>query len=179
MYPKEYKRKTAASRPQSDIPIFYGLAAFNPKADHRMQMASALVLKSPQQLLAENDEFIALYWQLAATAPAAKRFLALTKILSLRYANHPAGEPATIVGDGYLILISAKCEERKFSLAARVRIFALLGKKRALELFTITLKAAKEAPEIQPDVFESLVTTENTGYRTLKAVVIAPAQRAA
>jgi hypothetical protein len=114
---------------------------------------------------------------MAAAAPAAKRYKELTKIITLRYANHPAGETATAEGFIYRILISEKREERKFGLAARIRIFALLGKKRALELFTVTLTAAEEAPEVGKALVATMVTTERTGYRTLQAVAIAPVEQ--
>jgi hypothetical protein len=142
-------------------------------------MASLLVLKSPQQPLDEAliDEYGELARQMAASAPAAKRYKELTRIINLHYVNHPAGETATAEGSIYRILISEKCEERKLNLAARISLFALLGKERAMELFTVTLKAAEEAPEVGKALVATMVTTEPTGYRTLRAVTIAPVEQ--
>ena len=130
-----------------------------------------LVLVQPtrEQLI---DEFGELDRQIQEFAPKAKRYKILQDTIRSWYADFPAERPDTLAGAHYLVQVSARTEERYFSLKAKAKIFSSLGKAKALELFSITLKAVEDA--LGKAVLEDLVSRAHSGSRKLVAVAKAP-----
>jgi hypothetical protein len=77
-----------------------------------------------------------------------------------------------LAGAHYIIQVSARTEERYFSLKAKSKIFTMLGKAKAMELFSITLKAVEDA--FGRPVLDDLVSKAHSGSRKLAAVAKAP-----
>lgn len=133
---------------------------------------SAPVTPSREQLI---DEFGELDRRIQDFAPAVRRHKQLTELIRTWYTDHPAEQPALAEGHVYRIQVSPRTEERSFSLAAKTKIFARLGKAKALELFSITLKAVEDA--LGKGDMESLVSKAHSGTRKLIPVLISPAER--
>ena len=112
------------------------------------------------------------YWRLdqlvKAFAPTAKEHKEVAELIRSRYAELPADQDAVAEGLESSVLVSAKSEERWLGLSARLRIYALLGKRKAMDIFTVTLKAAETA--VGAELFEKLVSHDRTGSRKLVAV---------
>lgn len=127
-----------------------------------------------QQLI---DEFGELDRQIQEFAPKAKRFKVLQDQIRSWYEAHPADQPAIAEGTVYQIQVGARGLERFFNLKAKTKIFTQLGKAKALELFSITLKAVEDS--LGRGDMELLVSQALTGSRKLVPVLRAPAQKAA
>src|SRR5436305_493416 len=104
-------------------------------------------LKQPPQPTRQQliDEFGELDRRIDLFAPTVKRHKALQETIRSWYVDHPADQPAIALGDVYEVQVSARTEERYFDLKTKIKIFGKLGKAKALELFSITLKAVEDA----------------------------------
>lgn len=109
-------------------------------------------------------------------APTAKEHRELAEQIRGLHADTPAEQPAVIAGSAYKILVGECGEERKIGEKAKSTIYRLIGRARAMSVFSLTLKAAEA--EIGATKLESLVTTERTGARKLVAVAIVAAESA-
>lgn len=123
------------------------------------------------------DEFGELDRQIAAFAPTKKRHEQLQGIIRSWFADHPSESPATVSGHVYTVQVSPRGEERYFSLKAKLQIFKRLGKEKALELFSITLKAVEES--LGRGDMEMLVSKANSGSRKLVPVLHSPVSKTA
>ena len=121
-------------------------------------------------------EFVEVDRQIQDFAPVARRYRALQDTIRGWYAEYPADQPAVFQGAGYRIHVGARGKKRGFSLRAKIKIFAKLGKAKALELFNITLEAVEEA--LGKSELDALTTESFTGSRTLVAVAKAAKQAA-
>jgi hypothetical protein len=123
------------------------------------------------------DEFGALDRELQEFAPKQKRYKQLQDTIRSWYEDFPAERPDTLTGAHYIIQVGARTKERFFSLKTKAKIFTMLGKAKAVELFSITLKAVEEA--LGKPALEELVSEAYSGSRKLVAVPKAPAKTAA
>lgn len=115
------------------------------------------------------DEFGELDRQIQILTPKIKRHEALKLQIRGWYQDLPADVPAIATGSIYEVQVSARGQERSFTLKAKIKIFAKLGKARAMELFSITLKAVEDA--FGKDELELLASKANTGSRKLVPVL--------
>ena len=138
-----------------------------------MKAASPIPL---DQILRQKliDEFGELDRQVKQFAPTAKRHEAIAKEIRSWYVNHPAEQGALAEGTLYEVQVSARGEERQFSLKAKLQILKELGRAKAMALFTITLKAAEEA--LGAARVAQLVQLERTASRKLVVVARQAAQ---
>lgn len=134
-------------------------------------MQPTLVPTRPQQV----DEFGELDRQVKAFAPKLKRHSELQGVIRSWYQAHPPDLSALADGTLYEVHVSECGEERSLSVAAKIKIFAILKKKRFVELVSITLKAVESAPELGEALLNKLATKERTGSRKLVVVAKAPA----
>ena len=121
------------------------------------------------------DEFGELDRLVSAFSPTQKRYKALQDQIRSWYVNFPVDQATAAEGGLYRVLVGARGEERSFSLKAKAKIFAKLGKAAAIAAFSITLKAVEEA--LGKDELDALATKAPTGSRKLVAVAKAPAAR--
>jgi len=141
-----------------------------------MSNASQVVAIDEALRRAICDEYGELDRQVTAFAPVAKRHAALQQTIRGYAIDLAADINAIYTGDLYQILVSERGEERYLDPKAKRVIFKILKTVRAMELFTITLKAAED--ELGKEELEALVTRARTGSRKLVAVAIAPAESA-
>ena len=127
-----------------------------------------------QQLV---DEFGELDRLIQEFAPLAKRYKILQDLIRGWYEDLPADQATFADGMFYRVQVAARSVERYFDLKTRLKIFAKLGKARAMELFSITLKAVEE--NVGKPEFEALVSHSYTGSRKLVVILKAPASKAA
>jgi hypothetical protein len=85
----------------------------------------------------------------------------------------PADEPVVVQGRLYTLQLSAR--DNQTTIKDIRKVYRVLGVTKFLDLCTITLKAIKES--VNPKVYEGLVETHRTGFRTLKTVLRAPAKQ--
>ncbi len=124
-----------------------------------------------------GTEFLDLDRRIQDFAPTAKRYKIVQDIIRGWYVDQPAGQACVFEGRNYRIHVGARGEERFFSLKSKIKIFAKLGKAKALELFSITLKAVEEA--LGEGELDLLVSTAPTGSRKLVVVAKSQMERAA
>ena len=137
-------------------------------------MRSVIQLVSPTPTKAQIiDEFGELDRRVQEFAPVAKRYKLLQDLIRSWYVDQPAESPFVATGALYDVQVGARGSERYFDLKTRIKIFAKLGKAKALELFTITLKLVEE--NLGKPEFEALVSHAPTGSRKLVAVMKVPA----
>jgi hypothetical protein len=123
------------------------------------------------------DEFGELERRIMETAPLAKRYRLLQETIRDWYKDEPADQAAVAEGGVYRVMVAPRGVERFFSLKAKTKIFGKLGKLKALELFSITLKAVET--EFGTPALDALVSSAPTGSRKLVAVMKASAVKAA
>lgn len=140
----------------------------------KLQMRQ-IPVKTREQLI---DEFGELDRQVTQFAPVAKRHRDLAEQIRGWYQEHPANQPAVANGYLYEVQVSACGEERVLDLKAKREIWKRLKIGRALELFSITLKAVEAAPELGKELLDKLAQKKPIGSRKLIVVAIAPAQAA-
>jgi hypothetical protein len=119
------------------------------------------------------DEYGELCRQLDAIKPAVMRHKELGSMLQSWYVDTPADEPVTAQGRLYTLQISPR--DHQTTIKDIRRVYRVLGVAKFLELCSITLKAVKES--VDAKVYEGLVETHRTGFRTLKTVLRAPAKQ--
>ena len=118
------------------------------------------------------DEFGELDRQIQEFAPKRKRYEILQGTIRSWCEDLPAAMPTTVEGEQYIVQVGARTEERFFTLKAKAKIFSQLGKAKALELFTITLKSVEDS--LGKLALEELVSRAHSGSRKLVAVAKAP-----
>lgn len=126
-------------------------------------------------LAALIDEYGELSRQLDAMKPAVVRHKVLAQEIQAHFENAPAGE--TIVVDGSVYQLQILPRDNQTRIRSMSKVYRALGQKLFIELCSITLKAVRE--NLASEVYESLVLTERTGLRPLKAVARAAASKAA
>lgn len=141
----------------------------------RLKLVEPLISEPTREQI--GAEFLDLDRQLQDFAPTVRRHKILQEMIRGWYADWPADQPAVFEGSNYRIHVGARSAERYFDLKTRIKIFAKLGKARAMELFSITLKAVED--NLGNPEFEALVSKSFTGSRKLVAVQKAPATKAA
>lgn len=120
----------------------------------------------PVKVIAIVDEFGEIDRLVKAFAPTLRRHEELKKQIQSLAADKPAEVDVSLDGRLYQVQISARKLERK--IVDVPRVFVMLGKKRFLELCSMTLKALESA--ITPDRFAEIVVEDRTGSRTITAV---------
>lgn len=111
------------------------------------------------------DEFGELSRQRDLMKPVEKRLKELAETFQACLADHPPEAPISITGKLYVLQVGPRSEETK--IVSMRKVYKALGVIRFLKLCSITLKAVKEN---LPALYESLVVTEATGPRRIKAV---------
>jgi hypothetical protein len=119
------------------------------------------------------DEYGELCRQLDEIKPVILRHKELGSMLQSWYVDAPADQPATAQGRLYTLQISPR--DNQTTITDIRKVYRVLGVSRFLELCSITLKAVKE--NVTPKVYEGLIETHRTGFRTLKTVLRAPAKQ--
>ncbi len=133
--------------------------------------------KAPQPISINSkaqmiDEYGELSRQIAEMKPNLARHKVLSDLLQSWYLEHPAGLPAVAEGHHYSLQIGPRENHTTILSIANVR--KAIGAVRFLEVCSITLKAIKECLGDGP-AFDSLVSIDRTGPRSLKAVAKAKA----
>ena len=136
------------------------------------------IFPTPQPSRAQLvDEFGELDRQVTEFAPIARRHRSLQDEIRSWYSDTPRDQAATAEGHVYNVQVSPRSEERQFSLAAKVKIFAALKKQRFLELCSLTLKAVEM--ELGETYVDLNVSKDRTGSRKLIPVLKSAATQAA
>lgn len=136
----------------------------------RGSLVPALISASTREEI--GAEFVEVDRQVQDFAPVTKRHKQLQEIIRGWYADFPAEQPAVFEGPHYRIHIGARGDERFLSLKSKLAIFKELGKAKAIEIFSVTLKAVEDA--LGKQRLEELTSKAPTGSRKLVPVLKAP-----
>lgn len=116
------------------------------------------------------DEYGELCRQMDEMKPVIARYKELGSMLQSWYVDTPADQSVTAQGRLYSLQISPR--DNQTTIKDIRKVYRVLGVAKFLKLCSITLKAVKE--NVDAGVYEGLVETHRTGFRTLKTVLRAP-----
>ena len=130
-----------------------------------------LVPKAPNvERIPVIDEYGEICRQIDALKPAFARQKVLRVLIDMWSEAAEADQPALFTGSKYDLQVSPR--ENQTKIASIRRVSKLLGVSRFMSICSITLKAVRE--NVTQAQFDSLVVTERTGSRSVKAVAKAP-----
>lgn len=132
-------------------------------------MPAPLVLQPQTSKAQLTDEYYRLDQAVKAFSPKLKRHAELASLIRSWYEDLPADQGATAEGIESRVLVGERTEQRRLGLYAKLKIYTLVGGKKAFaELADLTLKAAIAA--VGQERVDALATKEQTGSRKLVAL---------
>ena len=115
------------------------------------------------------DEYGELDRQVSQFEPTRKRHKELQDAIRSWHDSEPADAACSVSGRLYDVIVGMCGEERFLEPKAKAEIFKRLGRARAFQVFSITLKAVEA--ELGGVVLATLASKARTGSRKLTAVL--------